>query len=76
MHVCLYFLFCNQHDVTTALFLLPHVLLFSLLDGTEEDTEEVRLMRQSTSSFFMYGCIFLRVVQYFGESAGQDTKDE
>ena len=31
-----------QHDVKTALFLLPHVLLYLLLDGTQEDVEEVR----------------------------------
>ena len=30
-----------QHDVKTALFLLPHVLLYVLLDGTKEDVEEV-----------------------------------
>ena len=30
-----------QHDVKTALFLLPHVLLYVLLDGTQEDVEEV-----------------------------------
>ena len=30
-----------QHDVKTALFLLPHVLLYLLLDGTQEDVEEV-----------------------------------
>ena len=35
-----------QHDVKTALFLLPHVLLYVLLDGTKEDVEEVsRRMR-------------------------------
>ena len=31
-----------QHDVKTALFLLPHVLLYVLLDGTQDDVEEVR----------------------------------
>ncbi|RMX47129.1 hypothetical protein pdam_00018677 [Pocillopora damicornis] len=30
-----------KHDVKTALFLLPHVLLYVLLDGTKEDVEEV-----------------------------------
>jgi len=30
-----------KHDVKTALFLLPHVLLYVLLDGTQEDVEEV-----------------------------------
>ena len=39
------FVLCHvifQHDVKTALFLLPHVLLYVLLDGTQEDVEEVR----------------------------------
>lgn len=35
-------MFFFQHDVKTALFLLPHVLLYVLLDGTQEDVEEVR----------------------------------
>ncbi|XP_068737355.1 serine/threonine-protein kinase ATR-like isoform X2 [Montipora capricornis] len=37
------FLACSKifkHDVKTALFLLPHVLLYVLLDGSQEDAEE------------------------------------
>ena len=30
-----------KHYVNTALFLLPHVLLYVLLDGTQDDSEEV-----------------------------------
>ena len=30
-----------KHYVKTALFLLPHVLLYVLLDGTQDDSEEV-----------------------------------
>ncbi|XP_015779599.1 PREDICTED: serine/threonine-protein kinase ATR-like, partial [Acropora digitifera] len=40
------FLACSKvfkHDVKTALFLLPHVLLYVLLDGSDEDAEELHV---------------------------------
>ena len=42
LSIILNMVYILQHDVKTALFLLPHVLLYVLLDGTQEDVEEVR----------------------------------
>ena len=49
------FLF-SQHDIHTALFLLPHVIMYALLDGNQEDlsevsTDEVPLVVQTAKHF-------------------------
>ena len=41
-----------QHDVKTALFLLPHVLLYVLLDGSQEDAEEVSMDQRYCCPFW------------------------
>ena len=48
--VCLLIVF--QHNMNTALFLLPHIMLCVAIDGSPEDHKEVRLRIRLVSVLF------------------------
>ena len=56
--VCLLIVF--QHNMNTALFLLPHIMLYVAIDGSPEDHKEVRLRIGLASVHFCCGRLYER----------------